>query len=200
MVHAVAHSGLLPANQGMRGNYLSCGTSPALPHSPSMTAEINVGLLKKDIEKALASGKTAHGLSLLATNNRNKDLIRDLLKRGQDKRISGPVLIGLATALETSAERYTARPPADSLRAKEAISPDQRILDILDPDIIARLMAVAMHVSPADQAMQADLLIYAHGVAAGLRRLARSPANRDNPGYLEAVEQDVLDAVAGGRR
>jgi hypothetical protein len=165
-----------------------------------MTDEINSALLRRDIEAALANGATARGISMKASNGRNPDLVRDFLKRGRNKRITGQLLVGLAAALETTPSRYTAkRQEGDDVPPIET-QIDAQIAELLNPETIARLMGIAMRVGLNDQTKRADLLVYAHGIAAGLRRLARSPANRDNPGYLEAVDQDVLDAVAGGRR
>jgi hypothetical protein len=87
-------------------------------------------------------------------------------------------------------------PSVLDLLEEQAGKPVRSAPELQDAETLARLMAIAMRVAPEDRSRQADLLVYAHGVAAGLRRLSRSPANRDNPGYLEAVEQDVLDAVA----
>ncbi|UAB76992.1 S24 family peptidase [Erythrobacter sp. SCSIO 43205] len=63
---------------------------------------INVPALKKAIIEATGPGKkmSRRKLSLLASGGKNPDLVRDLINRGQDKKVTVETLTGLASALE----------------------------------------------------------------------------------------------------
>lgn len=64
-------------------------------------SRINVASLKKTIIEATAtgSGLSRRKLSLLASDGKNPDLVRDLLSRGQDRKVSIETAAGLARAL-----------------------------------------------------------------------------------------------------
>ena len=62
---------------------------------------INVAALKKAVIEATVagSGLSRRKLSMLASDGKNPDLVRDLLSRGQDRKVSFETAAGLAQAL-----------------------------------------------------------------------------------------------------
>ena len=63
--------------------------------------KINVPALKKAIIEATGPGKqfSRRKLSLLASDGKNPDLVRDLISRGQDRNVSFDTAVGIASAL-----------------------------------------------------------------------------------------------------
>lgn len=85
--------------------------------------KINVAKLKRDIIAFTGEGgrMTRRKLSLAASNDRNPDLVRDLINRKQGKQITSETLVGLATAMDRDPADYydgveaTRSPPLTSM-------------------------------------------------------------------------------------
>jgi hypothetical protein len=69
---------------------------------------INVAALKKAVVEATAtgSGLSRRKLSLEASGGKNPDLVRDLLSRGQDRKVSFETAAGLAKALSRELSEF----------------------------------------------------------------------------------------------
>lgn len=85
-------------------------------------AEIDVARLKRDVIECTGPGKrfTRRGLSLKASGDKNPDLVRDFLSRGQDKKPSLALVAGLARAMGKPTDEY--------LVGVSSTSSDDRIL------------------------------------------------------------------------
>lgn len=77
---------------------------------------INIARLKAAIISATSAGKgmTRRGLSMKASGGKNPDLVRDLISRGQDKKLSLETVAGIAAALELPMSNFVTDPVADS--------------------------------------------------------------------------------------
>lgn len=80
----------------------------AIDRSMASDQKIDVAKLKRDIIAATSAGQklSRRGLSLQATNGKNADLVRDLISRGQDKKVSYEAVIGLASAMGKEPSEY----------------------------------------------------------------------------------------------
>lgn len=70
--------------------------------------KINVQRLKRDIIACTGEGRglSRRKLSLLASDNKNPDLVRDLISRGNDRQPTVETVVGLANAMGKSASDY----------------------------------------------------------------------------------------------
>lgn len=79
---------------------------------PGMEAgtRIDVAALKRAVIAATGPGKqfTRRSLSLAASGNKNPDLIRDLISRGQDRKVSFDTAVGIAAALGVDVGQFIA--------------------------------------------------------------------------------------------
>lgn len=109
------------------GHYMRVATRPSSPHagkSPivrifsrgpnyvpmGQSQKIDIAALKRAIIENTGPGKrfTRRGLSLLASGGKNPDLIRDLISRGQDKKLSFETVTGIASAMEMDVSLFFA--------------------------------------------------------------------------------------------
>lgn len=114
--------GLIDMRVATRPSSPNAGSGPVLRvfhhlatiHSMPQSPIIDVPALKKAIIESTGPGKrfTRRALSLKATENRNPDLVRDILSRGQDKKVTVETATGLALAMDKS--------PADFIRTPTA--------------------------------------------------------------------------------
>lgn len=84
--------------------------------------KIDVVALKKAVIDSTGPGKpfTRRALSLAASNGKNPDLVRDLISRGQDKKISFDTALGIAQALKINISQFVVNNP--SLQAEHVIT------------------------------------------------------------------------------
>jgi transcriptional regulator with XRE-family HTH domain len=61
---------------------------------------------------------------------------------------------------------------------------------------LAKLLAFAMHVVPDGPDKQGRLEVVAGGIGIGLKRLSKRPERADDPGYWDAIRDEIEEAIA----
>lgn len=147
------------------------------------TSNMDVGdidVVRKALISAMAR-KDVKPTTLSLRLGNNKSLVKQLLETTKDVKLS--TLSKLAGELDVHV--------SELVGAETPTRPW-----VPDDNLVAKLLEHVLRVSSADPRKPNELPIVAAGLGAGLRSLARSPANVNDSGYLKAVFLDIEDALA----